>query len=321
MHYYGESGCSRDNCDNKAYFILKNKIYCGRCCNKNVEGRKKMPFNPMKDENRREMIEKQNDEIVRHQKINKKNKMKGRIETLKMKMMKSPEYQSGFMQVFPNFRAKSKFGWNMNSLSPMALGPVEHGQPTLPIAKNIENFHQSNKVFPFELEEEDDDEIPLEKQKVKKEFYETQSSMYSDPEPHRHKPTARAYLKDKKIKNKNKPVFSIWVDKDGREHRISYIESRQFYCTFYERLVKREEQYETLRNEVENGTNIQICGYDARNMKDDMQDYETNKKNINHMYKDESTPFGHEMVLYSILILKEEDYPWKIQREEMGFLY
>ena len=44
-------------------------------------------------------------------------------------------------------------GKGLPSLSPKVLGPVDHKQSDLPIAKTIEGYHQFNKVFPFEINE------------------------------------------------------------------------------------------------------------------------------------------------------------------------
>jgi hypothetical protein len=58
-------------------------------------------------------------------------------------MMKNPEHIEGFLKVFPNYKHQNRQdGFGCMKLSPKYLGPVDHGQPDLPPALNIENFHQ-----------------------------------------------------------------------------------------------------------------------------------------------------------------------------------
>lgn len=208
--------------------------------------------------------------------------------------MKQPEHIDGFLKVFPNFKHQNRDdGFGCKSLSPKDMGPIDHGQPSLPIALNLENFHQGNKVFPSEVDQTDEEKEPLES------FFVTQREMYLDPIPHRHKKEAVG-------KNKNIPVYSIWERKDHTLVKCSYFQSRQFYCTFYERIAPTLEDFKYLQNLLEKGYNLQICGYDG---------YEVTQSLEEH-YKDISRPFGHELVLYTLLTAKPEDYPWRKYKTE-----
>ena len=71
-----------------------------------------------------------------------------------------------------------------------------------------------------------------------------------------------------KNKNRNIPDYFVWIDKQGKEHRLGYIESRQFYCNFYERLVINSPEFLHLKNLVSDGYSLQICGPDAYPMDD-----------------------------------------------------
>jgi hypothetical protein len=91
------------------------------------------------------------------------------------------------------------------------------------------------------------------------------------------------------------------VDKDKKEHRLNYIQSRQFYCTFYERLASVEPDFTKLQQLKDTGTNLQIIGYDAHPIVGIVED----------AYLDPSAPFGHELVLYTMLTEEPANWPWR----------
>jgi hypothetical protein len=233
-------------------------------------------------------------------------------------MMKNPENTPGFIQVFPNYKHENKTKiinneyviYGCYKLSPKYLGPVKHGQPiskleqkilnkrkgSIPDSYNIENFHQGSKCFKNEI---DENKKPL------KEYYENRNKFYLDKKPHRHKFKINKKNKnndDNNKNNKNIPEFFVWVDKNEEENYLTYIESRQFYCNFYERLVIEQEEYKKLIKLVEDGYNICICGYDA---------FEMSYNDIEKEYLNKNFPFGHERVLFTMLIEKPDNYPWR----------
>jgi hypothetical protein len=228
--YYGQIKCQKENCKNKAYYQLDNSYLCG-VHSKNKEKRVELPkMSASQKVEEKKSLEALSKELI--EEARKKNLIEGQLGSVivtKLYMMKEPEHHSGFLKVFPNFKHQNRTdGFGCSSLSPMSLGPVDHGQPNLPMAKNIENFHQSSKCY---QEEVDKDGSPTSL------YYENRLKYYLDKEPHRHK-----YIgKDKK--NKNIPLYFIWLDKNMKEHRLSYVESRQFYCAFYERLASKQSLY------------------------------------------------------------------------------
>lgn len=284
MDFYGEQNCQAKKadgqpCKNKAYYRhqTKNFLSCGVHCK--GDDRLELPVNPdaekIKEYKRLEWLA----SVEEAKNLN----GPGKITLQKMYMMKNPPMQPGILNVFPNYmHANRTDGIGMSRLSPKSLGPVDSGQPGLPIALNLENFHQSNKCFAIEVRDG----------KPSQEFFETQRAMYLDPKPHRHKLTS---------KKKNIPEFSVWIDKDGSMHLIDYITSRQFYCNFYERLVQKEPEYHMLKELIEGGTHVCICGYDAFVPDSSMEEH----------YLDKKVPFGHELVLYTMLTEKPENYPWR----------
>ena len=287
--FFGETNCSE--CTRKAYYETNNEYRCGLHSKK--DNRTKLKKNPKAKERRETELKLHKESVKKQRKLN----TPGSITCYKMKMMKSIPLKKGVLNVFPNNKHKNrKDGYGCASLSPMQLGPVKHGQKRLPDAKSIENYHQFNKCFPIEQE---DGEILLK-------FYKKQRDAYNDPIPHRHK------FKSSDIKKMNKefvngnvniPMFSIHKDGNGKERRYTYVESRFFYCIWYEKLALEQPHFQKLKQKLEDGYNLCICGYDAYQPTEDLYTH----------YCDKSRPFGHELVLYSLLIGEK---PWRRYYEE-----
>ncbi|AQM73361.1 hypothetical protein B1750_gp380 [Noumeavirus] len=283
---YGEIPCQRNGCKNKAYWELAEEYVCG-VHSRNKKERVALEKIPLK-ERKRSLEEK----LLRHKesvsRAANKNRERGKLGLYRMKMMREVPLQKGWLNVFPNYRhQKRQDGYGCASLSPMSLGPVEHVCPELEPAKNIENFFQGSKIFSEEVDDEKNPS-PL--------FYENRERLFADPVPKRHKYKGKG-------KNKNIPLYFLWTDSEGKEHRLDYIESRQTYCNFFERLAKETEDYKILCRMHDKGYNLMFCGYDAHEI----------TGSIEEAYLDPSVPFGHERVLYAMLLLRDtpEEYPWR----------
>lgn len=223
-----------------------------------------------------------------------------------------PTPTPGFTPIFPNNWHGHAFGYesgDFSSLSPMRLGPASNplggkecgDKPSKPIvAHNVENFYQFAKVFADEVitgERCDclNQTFPHDKPNPK--FFAARDLAYADPIPHRHK------------KKGAKPLYSCY----GNVH-YTYIQSRWFYCIEMERLATPKEAYVRLKTLYDQGTHIEIHGYDA--YKPDATDHET----LYIHYLDEKRPFGHEMVLLAMIVIDDrEKYPWhRYKRENEG---
>ncbi|ELR21419.1 uncharacterized protein ACA1_183540 [Acanthamoeba castellanii str. Neff] len=273
--------------------VVEERFLCGVHA-KDKLGRRPLPKRDPKD---RKRIEQQRNEadraaVEQHRQRNQAAGRRGDVVLERLRMLKAPRHREGYLRVYPNFKHQNKAdGFGCARLSPMSLGPVDHGQPDLPPALNIENFHQGTKVFKEEIDAEGN---------PGPRYVANRLRFYEDPVPHRHKYRASGGG------NRNIPLYFLWIDRRyGSEHRLTYVESRQFYCNFYERLASQEPDFQKLVEMVEAGTNLQLCGYDAHPLPEG--------QTIEGAYLDPSVPFGHERVLYAMLLLHDrpDDFPWR----------
>lgn len=313
--YYGAVPCegrTKDGkaCTNGAYYTTtlinangkrgKKSYRCG-VHSKNHK-RQKLPKDP-DAELKRQQLYAERQALV--ETVAKRNFPKpGNVIVTKLLMMKRPKHHDGYLKVFPNFRhANRKDGFGCASLSPKSLGPIDHGMPGIPVALNLENYHQAAKVFAHEVDQEGN---------VTAETLELRKKLYQDPVPHRHKYPASVLKKLTKDKNINVPLFSLYYDKNGAEHRYSYLQCRYFYCHWYEKLAPQQQEFKQLQHYQTQGYNLQIVGYDG---------YPVTKDLYTH-YLDTSRPFGHELVLYSLLAIDNPvEYPWNRYYRENATIY
>lgn len=279
--YYGETKCvavkrNGMKCTNNAYYI-------DNCCGVHSKNKTPLPKNPRSSEIKKEHETIRKNLIESIAKGNKDAMIKGDLILTKIYMVKGVKNVDGFLRVYPNYKhGLRKDGIGMPSLSPKSIGPILHGQPGLPVALNLENLHQGSKVFPEEINEDGS---------LNELYYKHRLLMYNDPLPYRHKYQKFPILS-------KTPLYSIWVDSDGTEKKITYFESRQIYCMIYASIVKDLPDFIKLKQLINDGYNIQICGYDAYHPED----------TLDACYCDVSRPFGHELVLYSMLI---NEAPWE----------
>lgn len=289
--FHGEISCAVDGCQRRAYYEVRKKgYYCGSHSRKLIRiDMKKRTKTDLDRIQQAKMLE----ELKIIEDMEQKNGaagMKGEVVLDRLRgPFGKPQDILGFHKIFPNFKHQNRLdGFGCKSLSPKAMGPILHCQPGLPRAENLENLHQSNKVFESEADSEGNP-LPI--------FYKTRLEMYQDPIPHRHKEAA---------KGKNQCKYSIWVLPDGTEQRLSYVESRQIYCHYYEEFAKKDDNFKKLKAWHEAGRNLQIVGYDA---------FPMDIKHIEQAYLDPTHPFGHERVLMTMIVIPEsKNFPWNKHR-------
>eukprot|EP01059_Diplonema_ambulator_P015943 TRINITY_DN2716_c0_g1_i1.p1 TRINITY_DN2716_c0_g1~~TRINITY_DN2716_c0_g1_i1.p1 ORF type:complete len:326 (+),score=114.04 TRINITY_DN2716_c0_g1_i1:46-1023(+) len=219
------------------------------------------------------------------------------------------------LNIFPNFKHGSRTdGLGIPSLSPMSIGPIPTNQPApYHMALNLENFHQGSKYFGdcqklLSYIGQTADAIPECRcdRESPEDYFAVKQQMFLDSNPHRHKPGRRGTA----------PTCSVWQDDEGAVHFIDYIESRQFYCTYYERsltgqyndLGERHRQaaadYQYLLKLLNDSVDLMIWGYDGYPI-------EPTHAAIRAQYLDTTYPFGHEAVLFTMLTLPPPQWPWK----------
>ena len=294
MQYHGEAPCDFSGCTKKAYYSASRRVFCGRHSHRAT--RVELPKNPNAKAVRAAIWTqwfKAADEAA----TNRAGRgERGRVIVRKLRMMQNPTPEPGFLMVFPNNKAGGRAdGHPCPELSPMRMTDIAHGQPGLPNASSLENLHQGNKVFTEELDKYENPG-PL--------FYANRLRFYTDPEPHRHKFKGTGA-------NPNVPLYSIWVQPDGTEKRNTYIESRRYYCNIYAERALNCMAFHALRQHLDKGYNLQIVGYDGYPLtENDATGPPPTAADFRRMYLDASRPFGHELVLAVLLVLKKEDYPW-----------
>lgn len=278
-NFAGEEKCSC--CERPAYFDYRNVLFCGLHCNKNNPDRKKLPVNPQKildlDRARQEHARSVKD----FREANIAQGLKGKVTVQHLRMFGGHPTIPGFQNVFPNFKGEHP------SVSPKSLGPVlGYGGETAP---TIEIDHQWRKQFTIDLD--------FQGNPTAKSRQVILDAYRHPPAEQRHKYSRKDLPKD----NINKCMFSIHDWGEG-EKRFSYIESRFFYCFHMQMLAPQARDFKLFRELIDSGTNIAICGYDAHMDKGD---------DLMAAYEYEGKPFGHEMVLWTLLTIENpSDYPW-----------
>lgn len=292
--YSGESVCTARKangtpCANKGYYWSNNVVVCG--VHSKAATRTKLPVNTV-------MIQQRLEDHRVSCAITQAHTT-GRVISSRLRMMKQVPHVAGFVSVFPNAKhAGRKDGLGMSRLSPMLLGPVQHGQPGLPPAHNLENFWQASKLFPAQVlctkatHETCGEEC----------FRQYQQEMFTTVKAERHNKYA--------VSRKVLPLGWVWTRADSTTELYAYVSARQFYCRFYETLARKEQEFETLRQHILQGMSVNIIGYDGGGVTE-TDDVTSISAQLEALYLDDTRPFGHELCLVAMLLLpNRQDLPW-----------
>lgn len=329
--WYGVSMCSAvyqsgakkgQSCGNKAYYSVTEasgiRYYCGVHSKK--DNRTELPKNPNRSEEKASQYQDDLALVLQFSQVNLGSGRRGNVLVSGMKMRREVVGYPGYYKIFPNYKhGGRKDGYGCPALSPMSLGPVHHTIPWLPPARNIENYYQFAKVYGLEIDPNTNAQSSI--------FLEYRRNGYMDTTPHRHK-FEKEYL-NKFPEESRKTLYSIYTDRQGNPRIYTYIQSRYFYCKIYELLSSNTQELPYLKQLLASGTNLQIIGYDGHPIFKSTQHPNTtpcsdeNNVDLNYhsqeeiknvvygYYLDPSMPFGHELVLYTLLSLDNTiDYPW-----------
>lgn len=316
--YKGERKCTQ--CERLAYYTQYGIPRCGFHSKKST--RRNMPLNPVKEAEKRAKM--QNYYAAACANTEKKISLR----RLHQFGAFTPS-ELGFFTVLPNMfsggpffpsPAHPDFVIKLRNFSPMRLGPIEHLEPDLPVAKSLENWYQGRKVFRSEVVDVDGGDLtPLPR------ALEARMKRYQDSTPHRHKlgNTKKKHMEAAGLadgENVNVALYTLFRNRFTREEkRYTYIQGRMFYCCWYERLVRRQKEWERLLALYKEGRSLLICGPDARDHEGPLS-----QSLICDWYRDESIPFGHEMVLATMLFLHESPLvqPWRCAwNDEFGMTF
>jgi hypothetical protein len=164
------------------------------------------------------------------------------------------------------------------------------------MAWNLENAHQGSKVFGFE---NPDDMVTKRREHWLKKM----------PLRHKHDPKIiKKWLRDRMLGDltiNNCILYSIFFTSNSAEPlRLTYVECRAFYCFWYAYYATRSKSFNFLKRCLENGINVEICGYDVPRVSRPKTPAE-----FGVLYRCEAAPFGHELVL-AALLLDVKPLPW-----------
>lgn len=286
LPYFGEEICiaikgDGKRCENQGYYWYNNQILCGVHSRKYLN-RIKLKKNPNEKEMKKQRKIEHNKTVEKANNENIKNGKKGKIIMRKIRMMREPKWVERYLSVFPNNRpTHRKLGLHLGNLSPMQLGPIIHNNVK---CLNIENFHQGNKIFENEVDK-NKKPLPI--------YFERKNKLYKSDIAYRHKWKAFKDFQQPKG-NKNICLYSILP---GDNIKYTYLQSRKFYCKYYQKLAENTDQFKQLKKLIDEGMNICIYGYDAR-----VFDEIITIEQINEWYKDSNHSFGHEVTLYCLLM-------------------
>ena len=144
LPFHGELMCAREACPNHAYFQLNGKYWCGVHSKRDAATRRPLPKDPQGSAKRQKLLQTHKELALI---VPTDAPRPGKVACYRMLMMRQVPLEGRWLNIMPNRKAVSRTdGIGMNALSPMLLGPVDHRQPGLPAARNIENYHQGNKV-------------------------------------------------------------------------------------------------------------------------------------------------------------------------------
>ena len=182
-----------------------------------------------------------------------------------------------------NVTSSAKGVWR--SLSPMILGPILFSSLSCPPTRDLElphsalyfeNLWQYSKVWEGDLADDGS---------LKHTFFSRRSSGFASEKARRRIPGCHG---------SKRTLCTYW---DGQ--MLSYLQARALlYCPIYAELVRPTEGFSRLRDMVEDGMPIQLLGYDG---------YDVSDRSLYECFVDETRPFGHELVLASMLSGVE---PW-----------
>ncbi len=176
-------------------------------------------------------------------------------------------------------------------LSPMVLGPVHDENKDL-YAENIEDGWQCSKVWPSHIgvhDKDGDKWLPNWEEWSKRGRFSKEARRHRRPK------------QDAKVKvhsNPNIPLFSYYMKK-----RLTYKKARErMYMSWYKTLVVKTDAYKDLKARLDAGINLLLVEYDGLDRTNPLENKDLDEKMLINLLDDDTKPFGHGLVLASVLL-------------------
>lgn len=304
--FNNQLACQHTGCANLAHFSVQGPRYvCGVHSRKVVrEKLRNLPTATLKRQ--REAREAQMEE---EQERCRQSVGVGQIRLIRLQQRRAPKIPEGFCPISPNAMGGQFTGsWAMLTLSPMKMGPIPtemhhegKGAHALKEVPLLENLHQMRKAFAGEAKQENGKWVPTETY-----WAGFETAVYSNV-PQRHKASSH---------KKNEPLCSFWALPSGELEAVDYITSRARYCALYALFADKSEdesEFLTLRKWHDSGYHLAICGFDAFDLPT-RESYKTDEAFADELlkvYENREHPYGHERVLYTMLLLENKAlWPW-----------
>ncbi|CAF1033004.1 unnamed protein product [Brachionus calyciflorus] len=206
-----------------------------------------------------------------------------------------------------------KYGSEYNVFSPYYLKTDGNEENLNNGGVIFENFWQGSKIFPkiydievwahpslrgnlkhlwwsYKCSNGQSSELHFVDNEIKSEYYKWREKVFSSDKPIRY-PNG--------VKRKSNVAFSLTIDKNGNEKRLSYIEARkEIYFKEYCRLVKDLPQFQKLIDFYKDGKTIVLCEIDVPD-----NEIITMEK-LKSLIEDPKIRFGHGLCLAWILFEK-----------------
>ena len=213
------------------------------------------------------------------------------------------------------------------ALSPAFLGPVEHGQPGLPVALNLQNFIVGSQMFACEVAGDDivGDRFLL--------FRRQRDALYRSAaggQRYRYGDTTERHVSELRSQRRaaaipgvldTTPMCFVFLNRadggggGGTEMRLDVLQTRAVVCSFYEHLARRTADYAQLvALHKEQRKSLLIVGEGAR-----LINFPVTRADLERYFNDVGAPFGTEMTLLTMLRLEDEtlngvrvEPPWSV---------
>ena len=112
--------------------------------------------------------------------------------------------------------------------------------------------------------------------------------------------------------NRTAPEFALYYNDKGKARKFKYVDSRVFYCVFLSQQLVKRKAFAKLKRILNVGYNVEIFSYDNKVEELSVPSGKTCDKSKIMMreFKRSDRSFGHGKLLYCLLMLPRDDWPW-----------